>query len=54
MVPPKSHNTISFFAITREPAWWCGLAAFSPAATIAKLTTSWPSANNRAEISADT
>ena len=40
--------------MTRSPAWWCGLAAFSPAATMAKLTLSWPSASSRAEMSADT
>ena len=40
--------------MTREPAWWCGLAAFSPAATIAKFTFWWPSARMRADSSADT
>lgn len=54
MVPPKSHSTISPLLMTRSPGWWCGLAAFSPAATIAKFTLSWPSAMSRAEMSAET
>ena len=53
-MPPKSQSTISPAAITRSPASWCGLAAFGPAATMAKLTLSWPSASSRAEMSADT
>jgi len=41
MVPPKSQSTTSPARITRLPGSWCGLAAFSPAATMAKLTRWW-------------
>ena len=36
------------------PASWCGLAAFAPAATMAKFTRWWPSARMRRPRSADT
>jgi len=37
IVPPKSHSTTSPGAMTRSPGSWWGLAAFGPAATMAKL-----------------
>ncbi len=54
IVPPKSHSTTSPGRITRPPASWCGLAAFSPAATMAKFTCWWPSSTMRRPRSAET
>jgi hypothetical protein len=55
MVPPKSHSTTSPGPDhPRLPGSWWGLAAFSPAATMAKFTRWWPSATRRRPSSADT
>jgi hypothetical protein len=49
-----STTTTSPASMTRSDASWCGLAAFGPAATIAKSATACPAATIASRMSAAT